>query len=106
MQKMRNKYKQLDLDQARKKTENKKKAAPSKAASAALTLEDKKELESHKVDCKWQTKDDDFARDKMKKDTKARDVQLNLGFAANMLQNTTNMNDGMWQTGSVADVSC
>jgi hypothetical protein len=23
-----------------------------------------------------------------------------------MLQNTTNMNGGMWQTGSVADVSC
>jgi hypothetical protein len=64
--------------------------------------------ELHKVDCKRQTKDDDFARDKdkMKKDMKARDVQLNLGFAANMLQNTTNMNGGMLQTGSVADVSC
>ena len=104
MQKMRNEYKQLDIDQAREKIENKK-AVPSKAASAALTLEDKKELESHKVDCKRRTKDDDFARDKMKKDTKARDVQSNLGFAANMLQNTSNMNGGMWQTGSVADVS-
>jgi hypothetical protein len=100
MQKMRNKYKQLDLDQVRKKT------APSKAASAALTLEDKKELESHKVDCKRQTKDDDFAINKMKKDTKAHNVQSDLGFAAIMLQNTTNMNGGMWQTGSVADVSC
>jgi hypothetical protein len=47
MQKMHNKYKQLDLDQARKKIGNKK-AAPSKAALAVLTLEDKKELESHK----------------------------------------------------------
>jgi hypothetical protein len=41
----------------------------------------------------------------MKKDTKAQDVQSNLGFAANMLHNTSNMNGGMWQTGSVADVS-
>jgi hypothetical protein len=105
MQKMRNEYKQLDIDQACKKIENKKAGVPSKAAAAALTLEDKKDLESHKVDCKRRTKDDDFARDKMKKDTKARDVQSNLGFAANMLQNTSNMNGGMWQTGSVADVS-
>jgi hypothetical protein len=65
-----------------------------------------KELESHKVNCKRRAKDDDFACDKMKKDTKAHDVQSNLGFAANMLQNTTNMNGGMWQTGSVTDVSC
>jgi hypothetical protein len=108
MQKMWNEYKQLDLDQASKKNENKK-AAPSKAASTMLTLEDKKELESHKVDCKRQTKDDvddDFARDKLEKETKDRDFQSNLGFAANMLQNTTNMNGGMWQPGSVADVSC
>jgi hypothetical protein len=100
MQKMRNEYKQLDIDQACKKIENKK-AVPSKAASAALSLEDKKELESHKVDCKRRTKDDNFARNKMKKGTKAQDVQSNLGFAANMLQNTLNMNGGMWQTGSV-----
>jgi chromosome segregation ATPase len=105
MQKMKNEYKQLDLDQAREKLENKK-APINKTLAAALTLEDKKELESHKVDCKRRSKDDDFARDKMKKDTKARDVQSNLGFAANMLQNTSNMNGGMWQTGSVADVSC
>jgi conjugal transfer/entry exclusion protein len=43
----------------------------------------------------------------MKKDNKARDVQSNLGFAANMLQNTSNMNGGMWQQGSggLQDVS-
>jgi hypothetical protein len=34
MQKMRNEYKQLDLNQAREKNEIKKQAAPSKAASA------------------------------------------------------------------------
>jgi hypothetical protein len=51
MQKMRNQYKQLDLDQAPGKNESKK-AATSKASSAALTLEDKKELESHKVNYK------------------------------------------------------
>jgi hypothetical protein len=52
MQKMRKEYKQLDLDQALEKKENKKHAPPSKAASAALSLEDKKELEWHKVNCK------------------------------------------------------
>jgi hypothetical protein len=62
-------------------------------------------LESHKVDCKRRTKDGEFARNKIKKDMKARDVQSNLGFAANMLQNTLNMNGSMWQTGSVTDVS-
>jgi hypothetical protein len=41
----------------------------------------------------------------MKEDTKMPNVQSNLGFAANMLQNTTNMNGGMWQTGLVSDVS-
>jgi hypothetical protein len=41
----------------------------------------------------------------MEKDTKARNVQSNLGFAANMLPNTTNMNGGMWQTRSLSDVS-
>jgi hypothetical protein len=55
MQKMWNEYKQLDLDQAREKNENNK-AAPSKAASAVLTLEDKKELEWYKVDCKRKNK--------------------------------------------------
>jgi hypothetical protein len=96
MQKMRNKYKKLDLNQAGGKLENKRKAMPTKTVAAALTLKDKKELESYKVDCKRRSKDDNFARDKMKKDTKVHDVQSNLGFAANMLQNTTNMNGGMW----------
>jgi hypothetical protein len=30
---------------------------------------------------------------------------LNLGFAAGMLQNTSNMNRGMWQSTSVTEVS-
>jgi hypothetical protein len=72
---------------------------PARNMSVALSLEDKKALESHKVKCKRRTKDDE-------KDTKVRDIQSNLGFAANMLQNTTYINGGMWQTGSDADVSC
>jgi hypothetical protein len=78
MQKMKNEYKQLDLDQAREKLENKKEPT-SKSLTAALTLEDKKELKSHKVDCKRHSKDDNFARDKMKKDTKTCNVQSNQG---------------------------
>jgi threonine dehydrogenase-like Zn-dependent dehydrogenase len=48
MQKMQNKYMELDLEQACEKLQTKK-VAPSKAASAVLTLEDKKELKLHKV---------------------------------------------------------
>ncbi len=104
---MKNEYKKLDLEHTWECLDNGKNAPISKAASAALTLENRMELESHKVECKRRTKDDDAARDKMKKDNKARDVQSNLGFAANMLQNTTNMNGGMWQQGSgLQDVSC
>jgi NAD-specific glutamate dehydrogenase len=49
MQKMKNEYKQLNLAQACEKLENKK-APINKTLTAALTLEEKNELESHKVD--------------------------------------------------------
>jgi hypothetical protein len=106
LQKLKNEHKKLELDQTRERLEQKK-APINKASSVALSLENRMELESHKADCKRRQKDDDAARDKMKKDNKARDIQSNLGFAANMLQNTSNMNGGMWQQGSggLQDVS-
>jgi chromosome segregation ATPase len=106
MQQLKNDYKQLDIDQARERFENKKNPAINKKTSLALSLDDKKELESHKVECRSRSKDDDAARDKLKKDLKQRKVQSNLGFAANMLQNSSNVNGGMWQQGTIQDVSC
>jgi hypothetical protein len=46
MQKLKNEYKQLDVDQARKRFEN------NKTSAVSLTLQNQMELESHKVECK------------------------------------------------------
>ncbi len=43
---------------------------PAKTLAAMLTLKGKKELESDKVNCKRCSKENDFAKGKMKKDTK------------------------------------
>jgi hypothetical protein len=66
------------------------------------------ELESHKVERKCCTKDDDAAHGKMKKDMKSRDMQSNLGLVTNMMQNQSNVHGGMWQQGTIGlqDVSC
>jgi chromosome segregation ATPase len=104
MQQLKNDNKQLDIDQERAKFEQKK--APINKTSLALSLDEKKALELHKVDCRRLSKDDDAARDKMKKDNKSREVQSNLGFAHMLQQNSSNVNGGMWQQGTVQDVSC
>jgi hypothetical protein len=109
IQKLGNDSKKLELDllreKLREKLENKKPPplnnGPKKATS--LTLSEKKDFETHKAEVKRQSKDNDATRDKLKKDNKAADVRSNLGFAANMLQNR--VNGGLWQTGTVADVS-
>jgi chromosome segregation ATPase len=106
IQKMKNEYKQLELDHTRERFEIKTKAPISKS-SASMSLEGRMELESHKVECKRRTKDDDAARDKMKRDMKSKDIQSNFGFVTNMMQNQSNVTGGMWQQGSqgVQDVS-
>jgi hypothetical protein len=58
---------QLNLDQAHEKLKNKK--APTKTLSDAHS-EDKNALESQKVYCKRCSKNNTFARGKMKKDRK------------------------------------
>jgi chromosome segregation ATPase len=104
--KMKNKWKQLDVESAKSKLEMKKKAPISKTARS-LTLEGRMELESHKVECKRRSKDDDLARDKMKRDMKSQTLQSNFGFTTNMMQSQTNASGGSWKQGSqgVQDVS-
>jgi hypothetical protein len=108
IQKLRNESKKLELELVREKLNDKvklKKVTPSTTPkkSASLTLLEKKEFENHKAEVKRLAKDNDATREKLKKDNKAADVRSNLGFAANMLQNR--VNGGLWQTGTVADVS-
>jgi hypothetical protein len=106
IQKMKNEGKQLDLESAQSKLEMKTKAPINKTARA-LSLEGRMELESHKVECKRRTKDDDLARDKMKRDMKSQTLQSNFGFTTNMMQSQTHASGGSWKQGSqgVQDVS-
>jgi hypothetical protein len=83
------------LDQSRERFESKTKAPISKSA-AVMSLEGRMELGSHKVECKRRTKNDDAARDKMKRDMKSKDIQSNFRFTAtNMMQNQSNVTGGM-----------
>jgi chromosome segregation ATPase len=107
IQKMKNEWKQLELEAAHTKLECKTKAPISKTSGASLSLEGRMELETHKVECKRRSKDDDLARDKMKRDMKSQTLQSNFGFTTNMMQSQTNATGGMWKQGSqgVQDVS-
>ncbi len=105
IQEMRIKVKQLALEETRERS-SKASAAPKTARkSQAMGLDDKKELATHNALLKKQQKENDDARAALKKDLKKKETQSNLGFAAGMLQNTSNMNGGMWQSTSVAEVS-
>jgi hypothetical protein len=52
------------------------------------------------------SKDANLAHAFQQKEIKKKDVQSNLGFAANMLHNMSNLNGGMWSSTSVGNVSC
>jgi hypothetical protein len=71
-----------------------------------MGLDEKKELATHNALLKKQSKENDDARAALKKELKKKETQSNLGFAAGMMQQTSNMNGGMWQSTSVAEVSC
>ena len=108
MQEMRVKVKQLALEETRERTS---KASPFEARApkklSAMVLDDRKELAIHNALLKKQSKENDDARAALKKELKKKETQSNLGFAAGMLKQTSNMNGGMWQqTTSVGDVSC
>jgi DNA repair exonuclease SbcCD ATPase subunit len=107
IQALKNEYKKIELEAAHTKLECKTKAPISKTSAAALSLEGRMELETHKVECKRRSKDDDLARDKMKRDLKSQTLQSNFGFTTNMMQQQTNATGGMWKQGSqgVQDVS-
>ncbi len=71
-----------------------------------MNLEEKKDFVTHQALLKQQGKDSDLARAIHQKEVKKKEVKSNLGFAANMLHNTSNLNGGMWSSTAVGDVSC
>jgi hypothetical protein len=84
---------------------NLKSGKTAKSTSAAMGLDAKKELATHNALLKKQQKDWDEERNASKKAAKKKELQTKLGFAAGMMQNTLNMNGGMWQHSSMAEVS-
>jgi hypothetical protein len=105
IQNMHVKVKQLTLEETCERTSNPS-ASKTPKKSLAMGLDDKKELATHNALLKKQQKENDDARTALKKDLKKKEMQLNLGFAAGgMLQNTFNMNGGMWQSTFVAEIS-
>jgi hypothetical protein len=105
MQQMKNDYKQLGLDKLREKCVNKK-AGGGGRSSGTMNLEKKKDFVTHQALLKQQGKDSDLAWAIHQKEVKKKDMQSNLGFAANMLHNASNLNGGMWSSTAVGDVSC
>jgi hypothetical protein len=104
MQKMKNDYKQLGLDKLPEKLNIKKAGG---ASDGPMSLEQKKDFDSHQAFVKQASKDIDLACAFQQKEIKKKDVEYsNLGFAANMLHNTSNLNGGMWSSMSGGDVSC
>jgi transcriptional regulator with AAA-type ATPase domain len=102
MQKMKNNYKQMGLDELREKFTNKKAGGTS---SGPMSLEEKKDFVSHQAFVKQASKDNNLDSAYKQTEIKKKDVQSNLGFAANMMHSTSNMNDGMWSSTSIGDVS-
>ncbi len=104
MQRMKNQHKQMGLDELREKLTNKK--ASGGATEGPMSLEQKMDFVSHQAFVKQQGKDADLAQAYHQKEIKKKDTQSNLGFAANMLHNMSNLNGGMWSSMSVGNVSC
>jgi chromosome segregation ATPase len=102
MQKMKNDYKQMGLDELREKLTKKKTGGSS---SGPMSLEEKKDFVSHQALVKQAGKDNDLARAVKQKEIKKKDVQSNLVYSANMMHSTSNMNGGNWSSKSVGDVS-
>jgi hypothetical protein len=102
---MRLKTKELALEETRERIANPTLAKIPKTASVAMGLDAKKELATHNALLKKQQKDCDEQRNASKKALKKKELQTNLGFAAGMLQSTSNLNGGMWSHSSVAEVS-
>jgi hypothetical protein len=102
---MRIKVKELALEETRQRIAHPNLAKLPKTSTAAMGLDAKKELATHNALLKKQQKDCDEQRNASKKALKKKEIQTNLGFAAGMLQSTSNLNGGMWSHSSVAEVS-
>lgn len=105
MQRMKNEYRQLGLEDSREKSETKK-AGAGGGSSGALNLQQKMDFVSHQNMVKQAGKDSDLARLISKKEAKKKENESNLVFSAGMLATTSNLNGGMWSSNSVGEVSC
>ncbi len=103
---MKNEHEKMGLDELREKLSIKKAAGRRTSSGGPMSLEKKKDFVSHQAYVKQISKDKDLARAYEQKEIKKKDVQSNLGFAANMMHSTSNLNGGMWSNTSVGDVSC
>jgi hypothetical protein len=99
IQEMRVKVKQLALKETLERSSKASAAAPKTPKTKtpkkllAMGLDDKKA--THNTLLKKQQKEKDDARAALKKELKKKETQSNLGFAAGMLQQTSNLNGGM-----------
>jgi hypothetical protein len=93
IQAMHVKVKQLALEETPERSSNASTAPKTPKQSLAMGLDDKKELATNR------------GKGRTEEGPKKKELQSNLGFAAGVLQNTLNMNGGMWQSTSIAEVS-
>jgi cellobiose-specific phosphotransferase system component IIA len=99
---MKNQHKQMGLDELCEKLTNKKSSG---GATGPMSLEQKMDFVTHQAYVKQQSKDANLAHAYHQKEIKKKETQSNLGYAANMLHSTSNLNGGMWSSTSVGDVS-
>ena len=104
MKKMKNDYQKMGLDELCEKITNKK--ACGVGGNGPMSLEFKKAFVTHQAYVKQVSKDANPVCALQQKEIKKKGFQSNLRFAANMLHNTSILNDGMWSSTSVGDVSC
>jgi hypothetical protein len=102
---MRVKVKELALEETRERISNPSGPSSKTPKNPTLALDDRKALATHNAQLKKASKESDDARAASKKESKKKAMQESLGFAAGLMQTTSNMNGGMWQATSVAEVS-
>jgi hypothetical protein len=105
MQKMKNDYKQLGLDELHKNLTNI--MAGGATSNGPTRAWNTRKTFMHQAYLKQVSKAANLFCVFQQKEVKKKDVQSSLEFAANMLHNTSNLNVGMWSSTSVGDVlSC
>jgi hypothetical protein len=97
---MKNQHKQMGLDELCNKLTNKKSGSGS---NGPMSLEQKMDFVSHQAYVRQGCR---YCSAFHQKEIKKKDTQSNIGFAANMLHSTLNLNGGLWSSMLVGNVSC